>query len=78
MIKSVLAKSERKLHGKASMEIERLSNLMGTLFPQILFFLEIGFVASKKIIHLQMDELYAIVRGKIRGVWVEVGDQQNQ
>lgn len=72
MIKSVLAKSERKLHGKASMEIERLSNLMDTLFPQILFFLETGFVASKKIIHLQMSELYSIVRGKA-GKSVEFG-----
>ena len=72
MIKSVLAKSERKLHGKTSMEIERISKLMETLFPQILFFLETGFVASKKIIHLQMDELYAIVRGKA-GKSVEFG-----
>lgn len=72
MIKSVLAKSERKLHGKASMEIERLSKLMDTLFPQILYFLETGFVASKKIIHLQMAELYSIVRGKA-GKSVEFG-----
>ncbi|MBK8203548.1 MAG: hypothetical protein IPK68_14890 [Bdellovibrionales bacterium] len=72
MIKFVLAKSERKLRGKASMEIERLSNLMDTLFPQILYFLETGFVASKKIIHLQMNELYAIVRGKA-GKSVEFG-----
>lgn len=54
------------------MEIERLSNLMDTLLPQILFFLETGFVASKKIIHLQMSELYAIVRGKA-GKSVEFG-----
>lgn len=72
MIKSVLSNAERRLHGKASMEIERLSNLMDTLFPQILFFLETGFVASKKIIHLQMSELYSIVRGKA-GKSVEFG-----
>jgi IS5 family transposase len=72
LIKSVLARGERKLHGKASMEIERLSKLMDTLLPQILFFLETGFVASKKIIHLQMSELYAIVRGKA-GKSVEFG-----
>lgn len=72
MIKSVLSWTERRLHGKASMEIERLSNLMDTLFPQILFFLETGFVASKKIIHLQMSELYSIVRGKA-GKSVEFG-----
>lgn len=72
MIKSVLSKAERKLHGKASMEIERLSNLMDILLPQILYFLETGFVASKKIIHLQMLELYSIVRGKA-GKSVEFG-----
>lgn len=72
LIKSGLTKSKRKLHGKASMEIERLSKLMDTLFPQILFFLETGFVASKKIIHLQMSELYSIVRGKA-GKSVEFG-----
>lgn len=72
MIKSVLSKAERKLHGKGSMEIERLSKLMDILFPQILFFLETGFVASKKIIHLQMSELYSIVRGKA-GKSVEFG-----
>jgi len=72
LIKSILAQGERRLHGKASMEIERLTNLMDTLLPQILFFLETGFVASKKIIHLQMSELYAIVRGKA-GKSVEFG-----
>ncbi len=72
MIKSILSKAERKLHGKGSMEIERLSKLMDILFPQILFFLETGFVASKKIIHLQMSELYSIVRGKA-GKSVEFG-----
>lgn len=72
LIKLSLSRGERRLHGKASMEIERLSNLMDTLLPQILFFLETGFVASKKIIHLQMSELYAIVRGKA-GKSVEFG-----
>ena len=72
MIKSVLSRTERRLHGKSSMEIERLSKLMDTLFPQILHFLETGFVASKKIIHLQMSELYSIVRGKA-GKSVEFG-----
>ncbi len=72
LIKSVLAQGQRRLHGKASLEIERLSNLMETLLPQILYFLETGFVASKKIIHLQMWELYAIVRGKA-GKSVEFG-----
>jgi hypothetical protein len=72
LLKGVLSRAERRLHGKTSMEIQRLSNLMDTLFPQILFFLETGFVASKKIIHLQMSELYSIVRGKA-GKSVEFG-----
>jgi hypothetical protein len=63
---------DQKQNGKSSMELERLSSLMDTLFPQILFFLETGFVASKKIIHLQMSELYSIVRGKA-GKSVEFG-----
>ena len=45
---------------------------MEKLLPQIKFFLETGFVASKKIIHLQMSELYSIVRGKA-GKSVEFG-----
>jgi IS5 family transposase len=72
LVKAVLSAAQRRLHGKASMELERLSKLMDTLFPQILFFLETGFVASKKIIHLLMSELYAIVRGKA-GKSVEFG-----
>ena len=62
----------RKVHGKAGQELERLSSVMEKLLPQIKFFLETGFVASKKIIHLQMSELYSIVRGKT-GKSVEFG-----
>jgi len=40
--------------------------------PQILHFFTTGFVASKKIIHLQMSDLYSIVRGKA-GKRVEFG-----
>ena len=72
LIKSCLAEGKRCLRGKPSKELQRLSNLMDMLFPQILYFLETGFVASKKIIHLQMSELYAIVRGKA-GKSVEFG-----
>ena len=60
------------LSGKASQELGRLTELMDTLLPQILYFIETGFVASKKIIHLQMSELYSIVRGKA-GKKVEFG-----
>jgi hypothetical protein len=71
LIKSCLAEG-RDVRGKAAMELARLSNLMDILFPQILFFLDTGFVAAKKIIHLQMPELYSIVRGKA-GKSVEFG-----
>lgn len=56
----------------AALEVKRLSRLMDSLLPQILHFLNTGFVASKKIIHLQIPELYAIVRGKA-GKSVEFG-----
>jgi transposase, IS5 family len=57
---------------KASKELARLSELMSQLLPQILHFLNTGFVAAKKIIHLQSPELYSIVRGKA-GKSVEFG-----
>ena len=64
--------SGHSLSSKAGKEVTRLNEVMKTLFPQILHFLETGFVANKKIIHLQMDKLYAIVRGKA-GKNVEFG-----
>ena len=57
---------------KATLELERLSSVMSKLLPQILYFIETGFVAAKKIIHLQAPELYSIVRGKA-GKSVEFG-----
>jgi hypothetical protein len=57
---------------KSVIELQRISDLMKTLFPQILHFIKTGFVAPKKIIHLQMSELYSIVRGKA-GKSVEFG-----
>jgi len=60
------------LKSKSTQELQRLSELMDRLFPQILHFLETGFVAAKKIIHLQMPEIYSIVRGKA-GKSVEFG-----
>ena len=70
MIKSCL--KDLQVRGRSAKELRRLSDLMDKLFPQILHFLETGFVASKKIIHLQMSELYSIVRGKA-GKSVEFG-----
>ncbi len=49
---------------KSSAELQRLWEVMGVLLPQIKHFIETGFVANKKIIHLKMSELYSIVRGK--------------
>jgi len=60
------------LRGKSEQELSRLTDIMKVLFPQIKHFLETGFVAPKKIIHLKMSELYAIVRGKA-GKSVEFG-----
>jgi hypothetical protein len=45
---------------------------MDKLLPQIFYFLKTGFVANKKIIHLQMAGLYSIVRGEA-GKKVEFG-----
>ena len=61
-----------QVRSKSSKELARLSELMTRLLPQILHFLETGFVAAKKIIHLQSPELYSIVRGKA-GKSVEFG-----
>ena len=71
LIKAGLSKRSN-LKNKAGQELTRISNLMDSLFPQILHFLKTGFVASKKIIHLQMPDLYSIVRGKA-GKSVEFG-----
>lgn len=49
---------------KSTQELKRLWEVMTTLLPQIKKFIDTGFVANKKIIHLQMSDLYSIVRGK--------------
>lgn len=71
LLKSALGQGY-PVRSKSAVELERLSALMDNLLPQIRHFLETGFVATKKIIHLQMPELYAIVRGKA-GKSVEFG-----
>jgi len=60
------------IKGKSQQELARVTDIMKALFPQIKHFLDTGFVAPKKIIHLKMSELYAIVRGKA-GKSVEFG-----
>lgn len=69
---AALLATGRKLTSKGGEELTRLVGVMDELLPQILHFLKTGFVANKKIIHLQMDKLYAIVRGKA-GKKVEFG-----
>ena len=69
---SNLLNTGHSLSSKAGKEITRLTNVMEKLLPQMLHFLETGFVAAKKVIHLQMPELYAITRGKA-GKQVEFG-----
>lgn len=61
-----------KLRSKAGKELTRLSDVMRILLPQIRHFIATGFVAPGKVIHLQMPELYSIVRGKA-GKKVEFG-----
>ena len=61
-----------KLTSKSGQELTKLVTLMDTLLPQILHFLKTGLVARKKVIHLQMSQLYSIVRGKA-GKKVEFG-----
>ena len=70
-VKKVIARS-LKLRGKTKPEIQRLTEVMEKLIPQMRHFIETGFVASKKIIHLMMTELDAIVRAK-SGKKVEFG-----
>lgn len=57
---------------KAQQEISKIAEVMTHLLPQMKHFIDTGFVASKKIIHLQMPDLYSIVRGKA-GKAVEFG-----
>jgi hypothetical protein len=71
LVKDTIAQG-RQLTSKSGVELQRLNELMDRLFPQILHFLKTGFVASGKIIHLQVPELYSIVRGKA-GKSVEFG-----
>ena len=71
LLKLCLSKG-KEVRSKPAKELQRLSSVMDVLLPQILYFIETGFVASKKIIHLQMNELYSIVRGKA-GKSVEFG-----
>lgn len=66
-------KQRLRRYGKVAWaKLERLQQTMGTLVPQIRYWLKTGWVAANKIVSLQMPELYAIVRGKV-GKAVEFG-----
>lgn len=67
-----LLEAGHTLSSKAGKQLTELSRVMTSLLPQIFHFFKTGFVAPKKIIHLQISELYAIVRGKA-GKKVEFG-----
>ncbi len=71
LLKNCLSHSTN-IKNKSVIELQRISDLMKVLFPQILHFITTGFVAPKKIIYLQMSKLYSIVRGKA-GKSVEFG-----
>lgn len=67
-----LIASGANVKSKAGAELARITGVMDKLLPQIKHFLDTSFVAAGKIIHLQIPELYAIVRGKA-GKSVEFG-----
>jgi hypothetical protein len=74
-VQSQLAKlisSGANVKSKAGQELVKITGVMEKLLPQIKHFLDTSFVASGKVIHLQIPELYAIVRGKA-GKTVEFG-----
>ncbi len=52
------------LSSKAGKDLSQLTDVMSTLLPQMLHYLQTGFVANGKIIHLQMSKLYSMVKGK--------------
>jgi hypothetical protein len=56
----------------ARAKLVRLQQTMAKLVPQIRYWLKTGFVATDKVISIQIPELYSIVRGKV-GKKVEFG-----
>lgn len=60
-------------HGKVAWaKLGHLHRTIGTLLPQIRYWLRTGYVAANKVISLHIPELYSIVRGKV-GKAVEFG-----
>lgn len=77
-VKNLYGKIKKAIAGganvssKAGQELQKVTETMEKLLPQIRHFFETGFVAAKKIIHIKMPDVYAIVRGK-SGKSVEFG-----
>ncbi|TMQ22592.1 MAG: hypothetical protein E6J91_01180, partial [Deltaproteobacteria bacterium] len=53
-------------------KLRKLHETMGTLLPQIRYWIKTGWVAANKVVSLQIPEIYSIVRGKV-GKKVEFG-----
>jgi hypothetical protein len=56
----------------AHRKLVQMHQAVGTLLPQIRYWLRTGYVAAGKVINLHIPELYSIVRGKV-GKSVEFG-----
>jgi hypothetical protein len=67
-----LIASGANVKSKAGQKLQEINGVMEKLLPQIKYFLDTSFVAAGKLIHLQIPELYSIVRGKA-GKNVEFG-----
>lgn len=65
-------KAGANVKSRAGENLRRVNEVMEKLLPQINHWYTTGFVAAKKIIHLQMPDVYSIVRGK-SGKAVEFG-----
>jgi len=57
-------KAGASVQSRAGQQLKHVNEVMEKLLPQINHWYTTGFVAAKKIIHLQMPEVYSIVRGK--------------
>jgi hypothetical protein len=69
------AKAGSRISGRAKAAwatVQKVHATMTTLLPQIVHWVETGFVASGKIVSLQMPTVYSVVRGKV-GKAVEFG-----
>lgn len=64
--------SGASVKSRGGQELKKVNSVMKRLLPQMKHFFDTGFVAGKKILHLHMDDVYSIVRGKA-GKSVEFG-----